>query len=137
MGRPSSYDTALADDICAKLASGMSLRKICDEDGMPDRETVRRWQMENEDFAAKCARARDIQADEYFDRVLQVVDDVAEGTAKSARVKLAGLQWMASKLAPKRYGDRTTLAGDPDAPFDMKIDATVRFVRPGEVADAG
>ena len=121
MGRPSDYSETLADDICAKLAAGISLRKICEADDMPNRETVRRWQLEREDFAAKCARARDVQADEYFDRVLQVVDDVTAESAAAARVKLAGLQWMASKLAPKRYGDKLHLAGDDESPLKVEI----------------
>lgn len=106
MGRPSSFTEELADAICISLATGKSMRSICLADDMPDRETVRRWQLENEDFAAKCARARDVQADEFFDRVGDVVDKTTPETAPADRIKLAGLQWMASKLAPKRYGDR-------------------------------
>lgn len=132
-GRPSIYSEELADMICASLASGASLRKICDAEGMPDRETVRRWQLENEDFAAKCARARDVQADEYFDRVLEVVDGATAESAPADRVKLAGLQWMAAKLAPKRYGDKTLVGSDPDNPLPSGI--TVTF-RKSDAADA-
>lgn len=124
MGRPSSFTEELADIICAELASGKSLRKICEPDEMPNRETVRRWQVENEAFAAKCARARDAQADEYFDRVADVVEGATPESAPADRVKLAGLQWMASKLAPRRYGDKLQLAGDEDSPLKVEI---VRF----------
>lgn len=43
LGRPSSYCTELADEICERLACGESLRTICADDGMPHRTTVIRW----------------------------------------------------------------------------------------------
>jgi hypothetical protein len=33
------------------------------------------------------------------------------------RVKIDTKKWLLSKLAPARYGDRTTVAGDPDQPL--------------------
>jgi hypothetical protein len=86
------------------------MRHICENDeGMPHRSTVLRWMSENEAFATKCARARTLQADIMDDRILEVADACTPDTAQADRVKIAAYQWRASKLAPKKYGDRTEL----------------------------
>lgn len=56
MGRPSTYDDEMAERICARLASGNSLRTICSSPGMPGRETVFRWLREHQDFRDQYAR---------------------------------------------------------------------------------
>lgn len=113
MGRPSSYSEAIADAICERLANGESLKAICAEDGMPGRETVRQWQAANEAFGAKCARAREAQADSEHDKMAEIEDRVLSGDLDpvAARVVLASKQWRASKLAPKKYGDKLELGG--------------------------
>lgn len=105
-GRPSSYSEDLADSICEQLASGQSLRQICDQPGMPHRITVIRWQESNEDFATKCARAREEQADYMDDLILEVANNCTPETAQADRVKISAYQWRASKLKPKKYGDK-------------------------------
>ncbi len=107
-GRPSLYSEELTDRICNRIADGDSLRKICEADDMPDRETVSRW-LANEDhraFAAKYARAREAQADLMDEEILEVARASKPETAASDRVKVLAFQWRASKLKPKVYGDR-------------------------------
>lgn len=78
---------------------------------MPDQATVHRWLSQDDDFASKYARARELQADVMDDRVLEVTNKTEAGELASdvARVVLSGLQWRASKLKPKKYGDSQTL----------------------------
>lgn len=112
VGRPSKYTEELADRICDALGNGKSLREICREDGIPDRSTVLRWMASNEDFAAKCARTREgPQADYLFDDMSEIESGVLSGTIdpNAARVVLSSKQWRASKLAPKKYGDKLDL----------------------------
>lgn len=59
MSRQSTYTQEIADAICAGLADGMSLRKVCEQDGFPSEATVRRWALDNEQgFSAQYTRAR-------------------------------------------------------------------------------
>lgn len=108
MAGPYSYSADLADSILERLAEGESLRSICSEPGMPSRNTVRRWEDMVPEFGAKCARARQWQADSYVDKMDDLCNRVEGGEleAKSANVILASLQWRAAKLAPKRYSER-------------------------------
>lgn len=127
MARPSDYSQELADAIADMLSEGISLRKICALDDMPDRRTVLRWQAAHGDFAAKCARARELYADQIFDEMQEVADSGSADDVQRAKLRVSTMQWRASKLAPKKYGDRTVLAGDPDAPLgETQIEATDR-----------
>jgi hypothetical protein len=112
-GRPSLYSEELAQSICDRLIEGESLRGICSSIGMPHRVTVIRWMALNADFATKCARARDEQADLMDDRILDIADKTERGEIDpaAARVVISALQWRASKLKPKKYGDKIELSG--------------------------
>lgn len=116
MGRPSEYTAEIGADICQRMAEGRSLRSVCDDDDMPSRGTVLRWMDADPDFEAKCARARTLQADLMDDMVLDTADASTPETAAADRVKIGAYQWRAARLAPKKYGDRTVIAGDKDAP---------------------
>lgn len=103
-----AYSQAVADEICERIAEGHSLRSICASDEMPDRRTVMRWLAAEEDFATKCARARVLQADVLEEDMAAIEDKTLSGEVDpvAARVVLSSKQWRASKLAPKKYGDK-------------------------------
>lgn len=128
MSRPSSYTHEIAERICDELSRDRSMRAICKDEGMPDRRTVERWMESDPAFAAKCARARQSQADHIFDDIKRLERKTESGALDpaAARAILSSKQWRASKLAPKKYGDRTTLAGDPDAPLQGLSEAQVQ-----------
>ena len=85
------------------------MRMICEADNMPHRATVIRWMAENADFATKCARAREFQSDVMDDLILDTANACTSETAQADKVKIAAYQWRASKLAPKKYGDKLEL----------------------------
>ena len=45
-----------------------------------------------------------MQADHYADEIIEIVD--TETDPVRARVRMDGRKWVASKLAPKKYGDK-------------------------------
>jgi hypothetical protein len=110
-GRPSVYSEELADRICTEIIDGASLRTICAGSDMPDRGTVIRWMDRHPEFAAKYARARDLQAEHLEESMADLERQVHNGTAdaKAARVVLESRRWRAMKLAPKRFGNRVAM----------------------------
>ena len=125
-GRPSRYSQELADAICERLAEGESLRAICRDEGMPPEPTVRGWVIDDaQGFAAQYARARDIGLDVMADELLNIADtpvegvrrEESEGGAKEVREDMLGhrrlqvdaRKWYLSKLAPKKYGERSAV----------------------------
>jgi hypothetical protein len=141
MGRPTSYNQSIASLICDRIAEGESLREIIKTEGMPDRVTVYRWLMVNEDFRNHYTRAREEQADTYADEIIAIADEQPEiiavtdkktGALIEHKLDGAFLQWQknridarkwtAMKLKPKKYGDRMQMGGDAENPFEVKVD---------------
>ena len=108
MGRPSDYMPEVASDICALLMTGESLRSICKRQGMPAMSTVTLWLTKHEEFSAQYARAREVQAEVLAEDILMLADSAVEDGAAvaKARLQVDARKWYASKVAPKRYGDR-------------------------------
>ena len=152
MGRPSDFTPEIANEICERLIGGESLRGICIDDHLPDARTVHRWLVVNDEFRQQYAHAREAQAETLFDDILEIADDarndwmvrrgeddagwVANGeNLQRSRLRVDARKWMASKLAPKKYGDKVALTGgdETDTPIKTQAEVLLRFVRPGEV----
>lgn len=142
MARPSKYTQALADKICDRIAEGESLRTICNSEDMPNKATVLRW-LADEQFLAfrdQYARAREAQADKYAEEIIQIADTPIIGvTTKTGddgkvettegdmiqhrRLQVDARKWYASKLAPKKYGDKIQqeVSGADGGPLVVEI----------------
>ena len=107
-GRPSIYTQELADCICERLASGESLRAICSDEDMPNRQTILNWLNDKAEFVGHYARAREDQAEAHADRIIEIADDESID-AHHKRIMVDARKWVASKLKPKRYGDKLDL----------------------------
>jgi hypothetical protein len=117
MGRPSDFTPEIAERIIAELpfADG-GLEAICKADDMPHFSTVYRWlnKPENEAFREAYAHAREACGDVQAQRAL--TDALAASDAALGRLAFDARKWTASKLAPKKYGEKLALGGDPDGP---------------------
>ncbi len=144
LGRPSDYTQEIADEICTRLANGESLRAICAadrDDFMPAMGTVFRWLADPEraSFREQYAMAREVQAETMADEIVSIADGtgmgVEEKVALSARDRLRvdSRKWVASKLLPKKYGDKqTTVLEDANGnnPFMALMEAVSSNGRP-------
>lgn len=110
MGRPSSYTPELAELICSQIADGHSLKDICLAKNMPSRETVRLWLLKDPIFLGMYARAREEQADHFADEIIEIADAAVGNPeeVQAARLRVDSRKWAASKMAPKKYGDKVT-----------------------------
>ena len=139
-GRPTRYTPKVAVDICTRLAEGESLRAICMDNAIPARSTVLGWLFdgEHEDFMDQYARAREAQAEARADEIVDIADDVTgdfttdkDGKAivdhehiQRSRLRVDARKWIASKLLPKRYGDRLQHTGEGGGPIRTEVDLT-------------
>ena len=107
IGRPSSFTWEKAGYILEQISEGRSLRSICAEQGMPSRPTVCRWLRDNTTFRNHYARARDYQADVYFEEIEEIASRKFDTMMElgAAKLRIDALKWMAGKLRPKVYGD--------------------------------
>jgi hypothetical protein len=108
IGRPSSYNEDVATKLCKLIADGNSLRKACTYDGMPDRDTVRRWLIDPNmgSFHVQYARAKDEQAEHLAEEIIELADTGGGNDTNRARLMVDARKWVASKLLPKKYGER-------------------------------
>lgn len=131
------YRPCLAAEICERLARGETLRSICRDDHMPEAQSVRRWVIyDHNGFASQYANARDIGLDAMSDEILDIADTTEAGTrveeslkggtkvitgdmTQHRHLRVETRKWYLSKMAPKRYGLKTTteLTGADGAPL--------------------
>ena len=127
MGK-STYTPEIADEICARIAVGETLRQICREPGKPHWTTVYDWIKEREDFALRFAHARDLGADAIAEDIIDIIDDgrndwmeKLDRDDKPIGYQLNGEHVQRSKLRaemrlkllakwnPKKYGEKTSM----------------------------
>ena len=117
-GRPTIYSDAIADAILTRLADGEPLTRICKEPDLPGLTTVYRWLESDDSFRDKYARAREEQADTLADEIVRIADEAPPPDGETGKIDSAWVawqrnrvearKWTASKLKPKKYGDKLT-----------------------------
>ena len=124
-GRPSKYTEELGSIICARLAQGESMRKVSRDESMPCMVTLFNWLREHKEFLKQYETAKEECADMYAEEIIEIADDssndyidVADengvtGATKlntehvqRSRLRVDARKWVASKLKPKKYGDK-------------------------------
>ena len=107
--------------VCERIAGGESLRTICKDKDMPTARGVLKWLNADGNDAAvqQYAQAREDQADFHADEIIAIAD--SEPDAARARVRVDARRWVASKLRPKRYGERVQHSGDSDNPIRHQV----------------
>jgi hypothetical protein len=160
VGRPEEYSEEVANTICAHIASGKSLVRICKMPGMPCLTTFYRWKHNHPDFAARYASAREDQADTFADETVDIADtpqmgeetvtkdgytEVRRGDMLGHRkLRVETRKWFAAKMQPKKYGERQNLAlSNPDGgpveisnPDDLSDEQLADIVRRSGAASA-
>lgn len=148
MAGVSTFTEAVGDVICERIASGESVRAICSDEQMPAMSTVFKWLADNDKFSEQYARAKEMQADAFFEVIGEIAHDGAKDWVMTktgpvldsehvqrSRLRVDTLKWQASKLAPKKYGDKPIeVGGIGGAPIQHSI--ALRFLdSPSETND--
>ena len=143
MGRPigaTSYPNKedIKRQIVGWLSEGNTLREFCRKEEMPAYATIYDWLEEDADFSTRFARARDIGHDSIAEDAMRIADSMHLGrkvvTNSGAtededtmtvteedmlghrKLQIETRLKLLAKWNPKKYGDKTILAGDDKAP---------------------
>ena len=121
LGRPSLFNDVIADDICVWISEGKSLNRYCQQPNAVTKSTIYQWLTSNLSFRDKYEKAREEQADTHADEINDISDEKPEGMEASIfnarqRLRVDARKWTASKLRPKKYGDKMALGGADDLP---------------------
>jgi hypothetical protein len=125
----------IKDRLIAWLSEGKTLMDFCRVEVHPSFRTIYNWQAEDPVFDANIARARDIGHDAISEESLQLADKeplAVFDEAGNKRYDPGSIAWrkmqietrlkLLAKWNPKKYGDKTVLAGDPEAPLNVTVD---------------
>ncbi len=143
-GRPTDYSEDKAQKILELLMSGVSLNQICKQDDMPSRTTLYNWLADARysEFLNKYRHAREIQAEHYFDEMMDIADnslnDWVERETKNGQVitvldhehvqrsklRIDTRKFVCAKLNPKKYGE---------ASATVNIEANSVSIKPSDV----
>ena len=124
------YNTAIADEVCRRMADGENLNQICRDRHMPTRARVIRWSEATDgssgDFPARYAQARLDLVHYLIDEAQDIADDgrndwmekethtggrtykaVNDELIRRSQVRIAFRQWLAERLLREIYGRDT------------------------------
>lgn len=126
-GRPTDYNQEIVDAICAAIASGASVNKICESSEMPAQSTVFAWLAKYPEFTEKYAQAIEKRSVVHAEEIIDIADDgtndfyFKEGKegqdgwweyrgehVQRSKLRVDTRKWLLSKLQPKKYGDKQT-----------------------------
>lgn len=141
--REGSMLSPIQMEICQRVMAGESVRRICRDEHMPTQSTVFEWLASDIQFRTAYQIAKQLLAETLADDMLEISDDTSgdfvegeDGPAFNAehvqrsKLRVDTRKWLASKLAPKRYGDSTALRvdglGDQGRPMSAE-DIAVRL----------
>jgi hypothetical protein len=136
----------LIDLVLSGMRGGLSAFKACEAVGLAH-STFMTWLDGDADLADRYARAREDLIERLANETMAIADqaftEVEEQTldakgkpvvvkkkvpvdVQRAKLQVDTRKWLLSKLAPKKYGDKLELSGDPDRPVAIqKIERVV------------
>lgn len=112
--------------VCERIGNCESLQSIADSVEV-SKGTLITWLAAYPD---QYARAREAQADKHAEDILAIADDGRNDTYKDdkgntvvdhdvvarSRLRVDARKWLASKMAPKKYGEKIAVGGADDLP---------------------
>lgn len=102
--RSDTVDLDKFNEIIELLCNGTTITKLCAQEDFPDYSVFVNWVAYDPELYTKYARAKQIQADYFAEQIIDISDD--ESNPQKARNRMDARRWHASKIAPRKYGER-------------------------------
>lgn len=127
-----TYSDELVSVILDRVANGEPLSKVCGTPNMPTRKSFFQWVKKYPEIEPAYKLAIEMRADLYAEEIIEIADDGRNDTQTDeesgvrivdhdhiarSRLRVDARKWYASKLAPKKYGDKIEHSSDPNAPL--------------------
>ncbi len=132
--------------ICDRLARGESVASVFRTPGAdyPSENTFWRWVNADPELRKLYELGVERRGEKYAEEIVEIMDAagspllhpetgepilrdgkpvmvVDRVAVEHAKARADARKWVASRLLPKRYGDRTTIAGDADNPLAIDV----------------
>jgi hypothetical protein len=110
MRKSNKYSPELFELICKRLEEGETLASISTEQDMPSRQAFYTWVETKEGAIDRYVRAREKQADSLAEEIVHISNTATD--AQLGRLQMDARKWFASKVAPKKYGEKTDITSN-------------------------
>lgn len=115
----------LLEAICAGISLGKSARAMCIEAGISQR-VLWNWLASDAELMKQYLRAKELGVDAYAEEIIEISDDGSRDTYTDekgkevidreviarSQLRIDARKWYASRLAPKKYGDKLSVMQD-------------------------
>ena len=132
--KPGSDDRAtISAKVLEGMRDGLSAFKACQAAGVPQ-STFSRWVDDDATLAENYAHAREDLIERMASEVMELADSEVPETGdgkkdwqaiQKHKLQVDTRKWLLSKLAPKKYGDKLEVSGDPANPLVQRIERVV------------
>jgi len=123
--RETDASPELLEAICAELSLGQSVRAACVGAGISQR-VLWDWLASDAELMRQYLRARELCIDAYAEEIIEISDDASRDTyidekgeevidrevIARSQLRIEARKWYASRLAPKKYGDKLSAASE-------------------------
>jgi hypothetical protein len=132
------YSEKIAEEICVSVATTSSgLKRLCAENPhWPRHVNIYKWCHEREDFRSRYARAKAAQIEWLVEEALDIAYDNSSDTLTDSRgnkkcnnewvqrskLKVDTIKWIACKLSPKLYGEKSKVDELSESVLEKLID---------------
>ncbi|MBA2658788.1 MAG: hypothetical protein H0U72_04360 [Nitrosospira sp.] len=124
-GAPTIKTPELLEAICAGISLGRSARAMCVEAGISQR-VLWNWLANDAALMQQYLRAKELCVDAYAEEIIEISDDRSRDTYTDekgkevidreviarSQLRIDARKWYASRLAPKKYGDKLSTTQD-------------------------
>jgi hypothetical protein len=117
MARPSSYNFALCQEVCEKVANGQNIKNVLKSEAKyPSFVTWCEWKRNNDELLNLYTRSIQDKAESEDEEIDNILNDLKDGKidAQTARVIIDTRKWKAAKYYPKMFGDKVDLTSGGD-----------------------
>ena len=120
------YSEEYGNMICEAVAQGHSIQEIAQHVDTPSERTIYEWIRTYPAMFLSYQQARERYADRLMDEAVKIADDDLKNfkedskgrlvpdweNVNRAKLRVETRKWMASKFAPKKYGDKIEITGE-------------------------
>lgn len=126
--KPVRDKEAICKEVLQGMRDGLSAFKACQKAGVPQ-STFNLWVDGDSKLAEDYTRAREDLIERIASEIMELSDSEVPETGDGKRdwqaiqqrkLQVDSRKWLLSKLAPKKYGDKLELSGDPDNPVAIQ-----------------
>jgi hypothetical protein len=103
------WTTAITDRICELIESGKSINSFAGKKGVPSAPSIYRKMAQCPEFAILIQTARAAMQEAEMERCIELADEATPETVHVARLRIWARQWRASRMFPKRWGDKASM----------------------------